>query len=189
VTLEAEVLPAPAPPAARAPSTEPPAPRVFSLFALGGGYFAGGANSGPALALGVRHALPALGPRLSVEGEVGLRRAGFTPEAQAVSSRVLAVPLLLSVHLHLLERGALALGARAGGGLSVFQHRVQREGQSDYTEGGVDPAGFLALQGACRLGPVELLLEGRGSLQPATTPRLHARLGGLTLSVGVRYLP
>ena len=66
---------------------------------------------------------------------------------------------------------------------------MEREGQSDYTEGGLDPAGFLALQGAYRLGPVALLLETRGSLQPATTPRLDARLGGLTFSLGVRYLP
>lgn len=189
LSLEAAVLPAPAAPVAPPPAPEPTAPRALSLFALGGAYFAGGANTGPALALGLRHALPALSPRLSVEGEVGLRRAGFTPEDQAVQSRVLAVPLLLSLHLQLLERGALSLGARAGGGLSVFQHRVQREGQSDYTEGGLDPAAFLALQGAYRLGPVALLLEARGSLQPATTPRLDAQLGGLTFSLGVRYLP
>jgi len=34
-----------------------------------------------------------------------------------------------------------------------------------------------------------VLVEARGSVQPVSTPQLRARLGGLGLSLGMRYVP
>jgi hypothetical protein len=178
---------------AAAPAPPPPPEPRLSLHLLGGGFLARGANRGPAAALGAGYTLPLLQGRLAAEAELGLRRVVLEGALQGgvdrVRSRVIGAPLLLSLRLGLLERGALSLGARLGAGLTVFRHRLQSPAHADFSEGGVDPAGFLALQGGYRLGPLTLLAEARGSVQPATTPRLDARLGGLGLLLGMRYVP
>ncbi|HET9451988.1 MAG TPA: hypothetical protein VFO83_13950, partial [Aggregicoccus sp.] len=107
----------------------------------------------------------------------------------SASSRVTGVPLLLALRLGLLERGALSLGARLGAGATLFRHELQAPGHSDFSESGVDAAAFLALQGGYRLGALVLLAEARGGVQPASTPHLEARLGGLGLMLGMRYTP
>ncbi|MBF5040834.1 hypothetical protein FGE12_00400 [Aggregicoccus sp. 17bor-14] len=191
LSLEAEVSPQPTASAPSQPAA-PPARSPLSVHALAGAFFAEGASKGPALALGAGYVLPALQERLALEAEVGLRRASLEGAVvggvDPAHSRILGVPVLASLRASLLERGALSLAARLGAGLTLFRHRLQQEGQSDFSEGGLRPAGFAALQGGYTRGHTTFLLEARGSVQPVSTPRLSAQLGGVGLSLGLRYV-
>jgi hypothetical protein len=193
---QANVMAEPPKPAAVAVAPPPPpAPTAHSHVAvhlLAGGFFAGGANRGPALALGASYPLPLWKERLAVEAEVGLRRASLDATVAGygtLHSSVLAGPVLASARLTVLERSAFTLYGRLGAGVLPFQHQVSSDFQPGFGESKLGAMAFLAAQGAYRLGRVSLLGELRGEYGPALTGRLDAQLGGAGFSVGVRYEP
>jgi hypothetical protein len=166
--------------------------RGLSLHLLAGGFFAGGANRGPAVALGVSYALPPWEGRLAAEVEVGLRRAALDARIDGygtLHSSVLAGPVLASARLTLLERSAFHLYGRAGAGVLPFQHDLSSDFQPRFGESKLSPMAFLAAQGAWRFSRLSVLMELRGEYGPAQTARLDAQLGGAGASLGVRYEP
>jgi len=180
------------------PEVPPAAPVAFvrtsalSMHLLVGGFFAGGANSGPLAALGVSYQLPVWNGRLDAELELGLRQASLEARIDGfgtVRSSVLAGPLLASARAALLGRSAFTLYGRAGLGLMPFRHAVSSDFQADFSESKVGLMAFVSAQGAYRFGRVSALLELRGEYGPAHTPRLEAQLGGVGISLGVRYDP
>jgi hypothetical protein len=180
------------------PEEPPPAPVAFvrtsplSMHLLVGGFFAGGANSGPLAALGVSYQLPVWNGRLDAELELGLRQASLEARIDGfgtVHSSVLAGPLLASARAALLGRSAFTLYGRAGLGVMPFRHAVSSDFQADFSESKVGLMAFVSAQGAYRFGRVSALLELRGEYGPAHTPRLEAQLGGVGVSLGVRYDP
>jgi hypothetical protein len=183
--------PAPVPVAVVAPAPAPSNAKV-AMHLLAGAFFAGGANRGPAVSLGVSYPLPFWSGRLAVEAEAGLRRAALDARIEGfgrLHSSVLAGPVLASARLSLLERSAFTLYGRVGAGVLPFQHQVSSDFQPSFGESKLSPMAFLAAQGAWRLSRVSLLMEVRGEYGPAQTARLNAQLGGIGASLGVRYEP
>jgi hypothetical protein len=169
-----------------------PVPSRLAVHLLAGGFFAGGANRGPAVALGVSYALPPWEGRLAAEVEVGLRRAALDARIDGygtLHSSVLAGPVLASARLTLLERSAFHLYGRAGAGVLPFQHDLSSDFQPRFGESKLSPMAFLAAQGAWRFSRLSVLMELRGEYGPAQTARLDAQLGGAGASLGVRYEP
>ncbi|RKH84728.1 hypothetical protein D7Y21_24260 [Corallococcus sp. AB045] len=174
-----------------------PVPRT-SLFLLGGAAFARGANGGPLLGLGVSVPLPVWHWRVAAEAEVGLRHASLDGQqgGTEVHSRLWGIPLLLSARITLFQRGSLQLDGRAGGGVLALSHHLSTQG---IETGGIFPdavderrvraMGFLAAQGAYRLGRWSILTEVRAALAPVETPSLRAELGGVSVSAGLRFVP
>jgi hypothetical protein len=136
--------------------------------------------------------LPPLDGRVSVELEAGVR--GFTSHPRVeplgpLDSRVVALPVLLAVGVRAFERGPLAVFGRVGGGVVYYDHRATSSFfDTPLTERGGTAMGFLAAQASWSFGPVSALLELRGSYAPLSTPLINAQLGGLSASVGVRYV-
>ncbi|WP_241759566.1 hypothetical protein [Pyxidicoccus parkwayensis] len=193
-----DVLPAPVvpPPSPTPPIVlPPPAPAGHwrpSVFALAGGAFASGANTGPTGAVGVSLSPPWWEGRFAAELETGLRTATFDGRVDSlgsVRSRVLAVPVLASVRAVIFQRASLSLHGRAGGGVLPFRHQLESDFQEDLKESKLAAMGFLSVQGAVRLGRWSALVEVRGSMAPARTPWLDAQLGGLNGLLGVRFEP
>ncbi|MCP3099386.1 hypothetical protein LZ198_10945 [Myxococcus sp. K15C18031901] len=181
--------PPPAPPVRPAP---PPSAWRPSAFLLAGGAFANGSNTGPLGAVGVSVGTPWWHGRLAAELEVGLRGATFDGTVDslgAVRSSVLAVPILVSVRAELLRGAGIVLYGRAGGGVAPFRHHLGSDFQEDIRESRLSGMGFLAIQGAYRLGHWSALGELRGSWAPASTPWLDAQLGGVAALVGARFEP
>lgn len=177
---------------------EPPAPVAFvrtsplSMHLLVGGFFAGGANSGPLAALGVSYQLPVWNGRLDAELELGLRQASLEARIDdigTVRSSVLAGPVLASARAALYGRSAFTLYGRAGLGLMPFRHAVSSDFQAGFSESKVGLMAFVSAQGAYRFGRVSGLVELRGEYGPAHTPQLEAQLGGVGVSLGLRYDP
>jgi hypothetical protein len=180
------------PPVAVAPPPAAPAPSRLAMHLLVGGFFAGGANRGPAVALGASYTLPPWGGRLAAELEVGLRRAAMDAQIEnygTLHSSVLAGPVLAAARFTALKRAPFSLYARVGAGILPFQHEVSSDFQEGFGESRLSPMVFLAAQGAWRFTRFSLLMELRGEYGPAQTPRLNAQLGGAGLSLGVRYEP
>jgi hypothetical protein len=182
------------PPVVVAPPAAPAAPVLSKLAVhlLAGGFFAGGANRGPAVALGASYTLPPWGGRLAAEVEVGLRRAAMDAQIEnygTLHSRVLAGPILAAARFTALERAPFSLYGRVGAGILPFQHEVSSDFQEGFGESQLSPMVFLSAQGAWRFNRFSLLMELRGEYGPAQTPRLNAQLGGAGLSLGVRYEP
>lgn len=184
-----------------APPSLPPLLRGLSLHALAGGFFAMGDNVGPLVSVGaslpVALPLPMLEGRLSAELEVGLRHATSTVRLEgleslgALNSRVLGIPVLLSARARVLERGPLALYARAGLGVMPYSHDLSSELVllEPSHEQRLGPMGFLAAQGAWRFGSLSALVELRGGYGPVHTTQVRALLEGVSLALGVRYTP
>ncbi|MBN1205034.1 MAG: hypothetical protein JXB05_08945 [Myxococcaceae bacterium] len=180
------------PPISSAPAPASAVQGALALHLLAGGFFAGGANQGPAVALGASFPLPLWSGRLAAEVEVGLRRAALDARIDGygvLHSRVLAGPVLASARLTLLERSAFAIYGRVGAGILPFQHEVSSDFQPGFDERKLGGMAFLAAQGAWRLGRLSLLMELRGEYGPARTARLDAQLGGAGASLGLRYEP
>ncbi|MBN8225909.1 hypothetical protein JYK02_00115 [Corallococcus macrosporus] len=186
--------PSPAPPHVAARSS---ASRT-SMFLLGGAAFASGANGGPLLGLGVSVPLPLWRDRVAAEAEVGLRHASLDGRQGTtdVHSRVWGVPLLLSARVTLFQQGSFQLDGRAGGGVLALSHRLSTDAgeTGDVFPAAVDERkvramGFLAAQGAYRMGRWSILTEVRGALAPVETPSLRAELGGVSVSAGLRFVP
>ncbi|HEX8703883.1 MAG TPA: hypothetical protein VF815_33940 [Myxococcaceae bacterium] len=176
------------------PST--PAPVMpsspLAMHVLAGAFFAGGANSGPMAALGLSHQLPVWDGRLAVELEFGLRQASLEAQINGfgtLRSRVLAGPVLASGRAALFGRSAFTLYGRVGAGAMPFRHAVSSDFQPGFNESKVGLMAFVAAQGAYRFGRVSGLVELRGEYGPAHTSRLDAQLGGVGVSLGVRYEP
>ncbi|MFL5350064.1 MAG: hypothetical protein ACJ8AT_35250 [Hyalangium sp.] len=177
-------------------SAPPPAPtarpKKVAVHLLAGGFFAGGANRGPTLALGASYPLPVWNEQLAAELEVGLRRASLDATIQGygtLHSSVLAGPVLASARLAVFERSGFTLYGRLGAGVLPFQHHVSSDFQPGFGESKLGAMAFLAAQGAYRLGRVSVLGELRGEYGPARTGRLDAQLGGAGATIGVRYEP
>jgi hypothetical protein len=175
-----------------APPVSASVPHKIALHLLAGGFFAGGANRGPVVAVGASYPLPLWQERIAAEVEVGLRRAALDAAVEGygtLHSRVLAGPMLASARLTLLERSAFTLYGRVGAGVLPFQHHVSSDFQQSFGESKLGAMAFLAAQGAYRLGRMSVLLELRGEYGPAQTARLDAQLGGAGASLGLRYEP
>ncbi|CAM4471784.1 hypothetical protein COEX109129_29895 [Corallococcus exiguus] len=175
-----------------------PISRLKSLFLLGGAAFASGANGGPLLGLGVSVPLPVWHWRVAAEAEVGLRHASLDGQQgdTEVRSRVWAIPLLLSARVTLFQLGSFQLDGRAGGGVLALSHHLSTQGigTGDVFPDAVDERtvramGFLAAQGAYRLGRWSILTEVRAALAPVETPSLRAEMGGVSVSAGLRFVP
>lgn len=178
----------PMPPEESSPSPNEPRPSIPSVVPaiFFGGFFGGGANLG--LGGGLSAALRLAGP-VSVEGEIGLRRASMStpvPELGELHSGIISVPILLGLRARLLSAGPWSVDVRGGGGALPFIHSVGSTFQSTATETGVGWEGYGGVELSHDLGPLEIFLEGRGSYSPIQTPHLNAHLGGLMLSVGAR---
>jgi hypothetical protein len=172
------------------PPSSPSEKGVLALHLLAGGFFAGGANRGPAVALGTSFAF--WNGRLAAELEVGLRRAAMDAQIEGfgtLHSRVLAGPVLASARVRILEHSAFALYGRVGGGVLPFQHEISSDFQAGFGESKLGSMAFVAAQGAWRLGRLSVLMELRGEYSPVRTPSLDAQLGGAGASLGVRYEP
>ncbi|WP_163869821.1 hypothetical protein [Myxococcus eversor] len=187
-------------PVAAAPPVVPAPPVVVApvvmwrpaLHVLAGASFASGDNTGPFGVLGGSVASPWWSGRLAAELEVGVRGATFNGTVGAlgaVRSRVLAVPLLVSVRAEVLQVAAFTLYGRAGGGLAPFRHRLRSDFQAEVKESKLSGMGFLAIQGAYRFGRWSALGELRGAWAPASTPLLDAQLGGVSALLGMRFEP
>ncbi|OJT24440.1 hypothetical protein BO221_14880 [Archangium sp. Cb G35] len=185
-----------------APPPAPPAPKVdwsqylswhhLSPHLMAGGFFAGGDNRGPLLSLGLGYRLPPLGGRLTVEVEGGLRHLSSQPTlgpmGPVLDSRVVALPLLLSVRVLAFERGPLSLHGRAGAGDLYYDQSVTSTlFPEPHSQRGHTLMAFVAAQAAWRLGAVSALLELRGSYAEVKAQQIDAQLGGLSASLGVRY--
>lgn len=195
---EASIMAEEAVVAAAAAREEPPTPAPIrpasplAMHLLAGAFFAGGANSGPMAALGISHRLPVWDGRLAAELEFGLRQASLEAQINGfgtLRSSVLAGPVLASARAALLERSAFTLYGRLGAGAMPFRHAVSSDFQPGFNESKVGLMAFVAAQGAYRFGRLSGILELRGEYGPAQTSRLDARLGGVGVSLGVRYEP
>jgi hypothetical protein len=188
-----DVPPAPpAPVVVQAPPPVEPIRARLAMHLLAGAFFAGGANRGPAVALGVSYPLPLWGGRVAAEAEAGIRRSALEARIDGfgkLQSSVLAGPVLASARLTLLERSAFSLYGRAGAGVLPFQHQVSSDFQPSFGESKLAPMAFLAAQGAWSFSRVSLLMEVRGEYGPAQTQSLNAQMGGIGASLGVRYEP
>ncbi|REG22519.1 hypothetical protein ATI61_11949 [Archangium gephyra] len=167
--------------------------RFLSLHLMAGGFFAGGDNRGPLVSAGLGYRLPPLGGRLALEVEGGLRQVMSQPrlgaEGPVLNSRVVGLPLLGSVRVLAFERGPLSLHGRAGAGILYYDQRVTSTSFDEpLIQQGSTFMGFLAAQAAWRLGAVSALLELRGSYASAQAQQIDAQLGGLSASLGVRYV-
>jgi hypothetical protein len=168
-----------------------PAPPL-AMHLLAGGFFAGGANSGPMAALGLSYRLPFWDSRLSAEVELGLRKASLEAQVNGfgtLRSSVLAGPVLVSARAAAFRHSAFTLYGRAGAGVMPFRHAVSSDFQPGFNESKVGLMAFLSAQGAYRFGRVSALVELRGEYGPAHTARLNAQLGGVGVSLGMRYEP
>ncbi|HYO52321.1 hypothetical protein [Archangium sp.] len=189
-------------PAVVAPPPETPAPggdwrqylswHHLSFHLLAGGFFAGGDNRGPLVSVGFGYRLPLLGGRFTLESEAELRLSMSQPHVEPVGhldSRVMALPMLLSIKVLAFERGPLSLHGRVGAGSMYYDQRVTSSFIDEpLTQRGRTFMGFVAAQAAWRLAPsVSALFELRGSYAAAQALQIDAQLGGLSASLGVRY--
>jgi hypothetical protein len=178
---------------------EKPAPPVlaergsFGVHLLAGNSFAEGANSGLMLALGASYRLPVWQGRIAAELEASFRQASLdTPdELGTVRSRILAGPVLASARITTFELGAFALYGRAGAGVIPFELSISRDAQGGYAERSLGFMAFLAAQGAYRFGAWSALLELRGATGSVSSASLKtpAQLGGIAVTLGMRYVP
>jgi hypothetical protein len=155
-----------------------------------GGFYAGGASAGLALALDASYRLPVLGERLSLDLEIGFRSAGLSTAVAnlgRIDSTLTAVLLEVAARVSLLERGRWALQARLGGGVAPFWISARSDFQAPFTQRGLAGEGFAAAQVGYRLRELELVGELRGAFTPAKSSAVDARLGGLLLAIGARY--
>lgn len=191
-TASASVPVRSAEPLPESPSATVRAPGGLELHLLAGGILARGANTGLMAALGASYPLPVWHRRLALELEVGLRQASLEAvDAFGMTrrSRVLAGPVLASARLTAFERGAFSLYGRVGAGVMPFTHHMTIGFQNDVEESKLKPMAFLAAQAAYRFGVLSALVELRGAYGPARTPWIDAQLGGVAVTVGMRYAP
>lgn len=158
---------------------------------LAGVFYGGGANVGPMLELSAGMKLSVFPNWLTVELATGARRATLSgnPDGLGGSTSTLwAVPLELGARGRVLRADPFALDLRAGAGPLFFRHSFDASFQPAFTESGVGFEAFGGAEGAWRLGPVEALLEVRGSFARVRTPHLIAHPGGLGVMVGARWV-
>jgi hypothetical protein len=164
--------------------------RRIATSAMLGGFYAGGANGGLALAIDGSYRLPHFGERLSLDLEIGFRSAGLStpvPNLGRLDSTLSALLIELAARVSLLERGRWTVQGRLGGGVAPFWVSARSDFQAPFTQRGLAREGFAAAQLGYRLGELELLAELRASLAPAKSSAVDARLGGLLLAAGARY--
>lgn len=157
--------------------------------ALAGGFFGGGSNLGVLASVDVSVSPPLLDGRGAFGGQIEVRSMGLTssiPGLGSLESWVIGLSLDAVARLAVLEVGPLSVHLRAGAGILFYSHQVETAFQPSFSEGGATTDLFGAAQLAYRVGPVDALVEVRGSLAVVQTPRLDARMGGLLLAVGAR---
>ena len=172
------------------PGSAPFAARRFSASASAGGFYAGGANSGAALAIVGSYALPAAAGRFTLDLELGYRSSSLSapaPGLGSVHSSLSAVPVELALRALVFQRGAWSIYGRVGGGILPFNVSAHSDFQPSFAQSGVAVEGFASAQVGYRMRPVELFGELRGGIAPVHTSALDARLGGLLLALGARY--
>ncbi len=162
----------------------------FSASAIAGGFYAGGSNSGAAIAIDGSYTLPAANGRFMLELELGYRHSSLSAPVTGLGSlrsSVSALSIEVALRALLFERGAWAVHGRLGGGVLPFRVSAQSSFQPPFTQSGLAPEGFASAQVGYRLRPFELFAELRGGIAPAKTSTLDAQLGGLLLALGARY--
>jgi len=162
----------------------------FFASAMAGGFYAGGSNSGAAVAVDGSYELPVAASRLALELEVGIRSASFSGAVEglgSVHSSVTALAIELALRALAFERGAWVVHGRLGGGALPFRVSAQSDFQPPFTQSGFAPEAFASAQVGYRLRTLELFAELRGGIAPAKTSTLDAQLGGFLLALGARY--
>jgi hypothetical protein len=167
---------------------------AFGVHLLVGNSFAQGANSGPLVALGASYRLPVWQGRIAAEAEASFRQASLDTldGLGTVRSRILAGPVLASARVTAFELGAFSLYGRAGAGVIPFELSISRDyAQDGYAERSLGFMAFLAAQGAYRFGALSALVELRGASGSVRSASLKtpAQLGGIALTLGMRYVP
>jgi hypothetical protein len=169
---------------------EPPSTHSFSASASAGGFYAGGSNSGGAVAIDGSYSFAGAGGRVSLDLEVGLRGASLSapvPPLGALRSSIAALTIEVALRALAFERGRWAIYGRVGGGPVPFRVSARSDFQPSFTQSGLTLEAFAAAQVAYRLRPLEFFAELRGGLAPARTSTLDAQLGGALLAIGARY--
>lgn len=191
----AEVMP----PLVTGPVREPPPPppppfslvHALSVQVQAGGFLAGGDDRGPLVQVGLGVQLPWLRGRFTVEAEAGIRQSTThlaVADLGDVDSRVVSVPLLLSLRGLAFEHGRFSLHGRVGMGPTYYTHRATGSFfTTPLVQQGRSFMGFFAAQAAWRLGSLSPLVEIRGGYGSVRGTLLDAQLGGLSASVGLRY--
>ncbi len=172
------------------PGSAPFAARRFSASATAGGFYAGGANSGAALAIDGSYALPAAAGRFAVDLELGYRTSSLSaaaPGLGSVHSSLSALSIELALRALAFQRGAWSIYGRVGGGVLPFNVSAHSDFQRSFAQSGAAVEGFASAQVAYRMRPVELFGELRGGIAPVHTSTLDAQLGGLLFALGARY--
>jgi hypothetical protein len=155
-----------------------------------GGFYAGGANSGAALAIDGSYSIPAAAGRFALDFELGFRSASLSAPVTglgSVHSRVSALSIEVALRALFFERGAWAVHGRLGGGVLPFRVSAQSSFQPPFTQSGLASEGFASAQVGYRIRTVELFAELRGGIAPTKTSTLDAQLGGLLFALGARY--
>jgi len=168
----------------------PFAAQRFSASATAGGFYAGGANSGAALAIVGSYAFPAAAGRFALDLELGYRSSSLSapaPGLGSVHSSLSALPIELALRALLFQRGAWSIYGRLGGGILPFNVSAHSDFQPSFAQSGVAVEGFASAQVGYRMRPVELFGELRGGIAPVHTSTLDAQLGGLLFALGARY--
>ena len=171
-------------------ATSPPPSNHFFASAMAGGFYAGGSNSGAAVAVDGSYALPVAASRLALELEVGIRTASFSGAVQglgSVHSSVTGLAIELALRALAFESGAWVVHGRLGGGAIPFRVSAQSDFQPAFTQSGFAPEGFVAAQVGYRFRTLELFAELRGGIAPAKTSTVNAQMGGFLLALGARY--
>lgn len=170
---------------------DPQAYDRLSLSLAAGGFFRGGSNLGPAVALTAGWRLPVWNGNLAVELELGTRRAALEQQTSIgqVRSEVLAFPLEAALRACLLNIGRARLQARAGGGLVPFSHTVRTELGDPIVESAMGGEAFLALQADTTFGAWQPFVELRGAVGQTRTARVNSSVSGGLLLLGARFIP
>lgn len=162
----------------------------FSASASAGGFYAGGANAGAALAIDGSYALPAAAGRFALELELGYRSASLSSPVAGlgfVHSTLSALSIELALRALAFQRGRWSVYGRLGGGVLPFNVSAHSDFQPPFTQTAVAVEAFAAAQVGYRLRPLELFGELRGGIAPAHTSTVDAQLGGVLFALGARY--
>src|SRR5262249_1878699 len=127
----------------------PFAAQRFSASATAGGFYAGGANSGAALAIVGSYAFPAAAGRFALDLELGYRSSSLSAPAPALGS-VPPSPSARTIGVALRgrssQRGSWSICGPLGGGILPFNRSAPSSFQPSSGQSGVAVEGFASAQ-------------------------------------------
>ena len=177
-------------PVVHVPSPVPGSPYRFEIAA--GGFTAGGANRGFTAHGGVSYTFPGRAHRLSLEGELGFRRADLSPTgpvSEGAVASLTAAPIDFAARWGLFESKTFRVALRVGAGALVFDHHFSAPASADFHQGGARENVWVALQASYRVPWIEPFVELRAEYAPIDTGQVRAQLGGIVATAGARFGP